>query len=213
MRLISMSLFGNLPRYCKGAIENAKICREIYPDWQMRVYCGSEVQRDTLDALVQHGCQVEVPTVSLKGPNHPLVSFGEGVFWRFLPATDPNNEYVLIRDVDSRLNVRERAAVDEWIRSGIKAHVMQDHPNHVGCWRNGMKIMAGMWGIKGGFINFHDLLRHWDFGGSYFNDQMFLAAKIWPLIQYNVMIHGPIGRAFPPHAPFNSFVGDAIVNV
>ncbi len=45
----------------------------------------------------------------------------------------------IVRDADSRLNVREKAAVDAWIASGRPFHVMRDHaasPPHADPWRH-----------------------------------------------------------------------------
>ena len=33
MQLITFSLFGDKPLYCVGAVENARLAKEIYPDW------------------------------------------------------------------------------------------------------------------------------------------------------------------------------------
>ena len=46
----------------------------------------------------------------------------------------------VVRDADSRLNVRERFAVEEWIQSGTEVHAMHDHMNH------GQNLNGGMWG-------------------------------------------------------------------
>eukprot|EP00804_Cyclotella_cryptica_P025471 CCRYP_011979-RB/>CCRYP_011979-RB protein AED:0.02 eAED:0.02 QI:717/1/1/1/1/1/2/1223/81 len=35
--------------------------------------------------------------------------------WRFLVALDPEVNAYIIRDIDSRLNLREKAAVFEWL--------------------------------------------------------------------------------------------------
>jgi hypothetical protein len=52
------------------------------------------------------------------------------MFWRFLVADDPTVDRYIIRDADSRLNMREKLAIDEWIASGKKIHILRDHPNH-----------------------------------------------------------------------------------
>ena len=49
-----------------------------------------------------------------------------------------------VRDADSRVSPREAAAVAEWVRSGVAAHVMRDHPNHQ------FVMNSGMWGAVGG---------------------------------------------------------------
>ena len=45
------------------------------------------------------------------------------------------------RDLDSRLSFREKMAVDEWVESGLRFHVMRDHPSH-SMW----PMSGGMWG-------------------------------------------------------------------
>ena len=50
--------------------------------------------------------------------------------WRFLPLSDPLVDVVLSRDLDSALNEREAAAVEEWLQSGANFHLMRDHPKH-----------------------------------------------------------------------------------
>lgn len=54
-----------------------------------------------------------------------------GMLWRFSIAGDESVDRYVIRDVDSRLNTRERLAVQDWIESGFPLHVMRDHPYHV----------------------------------------------------------------------------------
>ena len=60
--------------------------------------------------------------------------------WRFLPLGDPTVSMFAVRDSDSRLSFREKAAVDEWINSTLPFHAMRDHPAH---WS---PILAGLWG-------------------------------------------------------------------
>ena len=46
------------------------------------------------------------------------------------------------RDLDSRVNSRERAAVGEWLNSTEDFHFMRDHPLH------GTTILGSGWGSK-----------------------------------------------------------------
>ena len=50
--------------------------------------------------------------------------------WRFFPTLDPQVDVFISRDLDSRPNKREIAAVEEWLRSDKYFHVMRDHPAH-----------------------------------------------------------------------------------
>jgi hypothetical protein len=70
----------------------------------------------------------------------------DGLYWRFLPAADPELDAVLVRDADARLGARERAAVDQWLASGKALHVMRDHPGQR------RVIPAGLWGCRGGAV-------------------------------------------------------------
>ena len=72
-----------------------------------------------------------------------------GMFYRFLVAADSSVDRYIIRDVDSRLNARDRyhakglcnvefplsqcrirLAVEEWITSKKSIHILRDHVNH-----------------------------------------------------------------------------------
>jgi hypothetical protein len=61
--------------------------------------------------------------------------------WRFLVATDMNVERYVVRDIDVHLSLREQAAVDEWIESQKKFHVMRGLPSH-----SHYAMSGGMWG-------------------------------------------------------------------
>ena len=39
-KIISFCLWGDDPKYTKGAIENADIATELYPSWTCRYYVG-----------------------------------------------------------------------------------------------------------------------------------------------------------------------------
>lgn len=52
------------------------------------------------------------------------------MFYRFLVASDTTVDRYIIRDVDSRLNARDRLAVEEWIKSKQSIHILRDHVNH-----------------------------------------------------------------------------------
>lgn len=58
------------------------------------------------------------------------MGYASGMFYRFLVAVDHNVDRYIIRDVDSRLNSRDRLAVEEWINSKLAIHIERDHVNH-----------------------------------------------------------------------------------
>lgn len=133
MKLVTFSLFGDAELYCKGAVENARLAKEIYPDWIARFYIASDVPKKYIEQIESYGAQV----VMRKRKNAY-----DGLHWRFRPLMESEVEAWVSRDCDSRLNWREKAAVEEWLRSDKSLHVMRDAHNHT------YPIMAGMFGVR-----------------------------------------------------------------
>jgi len=205
--IISFSLWGSNPRYHRGAIQNACIANNIYSGWRCRFYCSPGVPADVIKALQDAGAE----TIIMPGD--------DGLFWRFLPAGDSSIKLFISRDTDSLLNVREKAAVDEWIASGKDFHIMRDHYYHH------MPMMGGLWGCKGGAIpDIAAKISAWSPRSNYNDDQLFLAKMVWPYIQDRCICHDSCPthkyegvrfdntRPFPPHQPYTSFVGEVVVS-
>mmetsp|Transcript_9005 Transcript_9005/g.27521 ORF Transcript_9005/g.27521 Transcript_9005/m.27521 type:complete len:175 (+) Transcript_9005:1899-2423(+) len=110
-----------------------------------------------------------------------------------------------VRDSDSRLNPRERLAVEEWISSGFKIHSLRDHPNH------DRPLNGGMWGgVKGAIADMEDLVQKWSNREAYMGDLDFLNQQIWPRLstQSSQLSHDayscnkyPNARPFPTQRP------------
>lgn len=203
MNVIAFSLYGNIPKYVVGAIENAKLARMIYPGWRCIFYVNDTVPSQAILELVAN--DADVRSVS---DRHPLQN---GPLWRYLTA-DSENVW-LIRDVDSRLNDREKSAVDEWLRSGKKYHIMRDHPHHIA------RIMAGMFGGRSPITGVLDKIMHWGLSNdltSKFADQLFLSDVVYPAIKHDSLIHDAFHlhhdedvRPYP--TPYvDRFVGESI---
>ena len=216
-KIISFSIYGFDPKYAHAAIKSAKLQPEIYPDWTCRFYVNPEVPEDVLKELEDLGSEVI---------RKPKVQGHLGMFWRFEPLKDETIERFIVRDTDSRLNVREAAAVQEWIESGKEFHIMRDHDQHAAL------ICGGMWGATQEFIQKEkDLFdkeveahiksipfeRIYGARGPYFNtDQPWLWKYIWPKIINTHIAHvldlpklKMTGREklFPIENPDGSFVG------
>lgn len=133
MNVVAFSLYGTAARYLVGAVENARLVRELYPGWEAhfwheRKMCDSKVAQQ----LTDEGAWRHVPPDNI--PN--------GMFWRFLAHDLTGVERYIVRDVDSRIGPREVKAVAAWIASGSQLHVMRDHPFHC------QAMMGGMWGWR-----------------------------------------------------------------
>lgn len=172
-KIISFSLWGDSPKYCIGAIKNAQLAQVIYPDWECWFYYPIDNPPSIILALEM------MQNVKLKPVNQP--GDWRGMFWRFKAAADPSCEAMISRDCDSRLSIREKTAVDEWLASDELIHVMRDHPHH------SVPILGGMFGLKKGIFDnldqeISEFLQESSLrdGGNYWQvDQEFLAQYVF----------------------------------
>lgn len=199
-RIISFSLYGTEPAYQIGALENLALQKSVYPEWTCRFYVSSEIPDPVVHELRAGGAEVIVMH---------RTSGIDGMFWRFLPASELDLDALIVRDVDSRLGYRERAAVDEWLSSGRGFHIMRDHPDHR------CLILGGMWGCRGGVLpQIACLISRWPHKERFGQDQKFLSVKIYPRVKSNCFIHsdlihfeGEDMRPFPVERIGTDFVG------
>ncbi len=184
--------------YLVGAIRNAELAPAVYPGWRCRYYLARSVPADVVERL---SAFAHVEIVRREDPVRYT-----GYCWRFEAAADPEADAINIRDTDSRLNLRERAAVDAWLASGAAAHVMRDHPNHE------IEMMAGMWGVRKGVLT--DIVK---LLALYYaegpeppgDDQRFLAKVVMPRIQHSLVEHDEYfaQRPFPTRRRGSQYVG------
>ena len=200
---VSFSLFGAAPIYTIGAIENVKLCREVYPNWTPIIYVDDEVTDQVIKELEAHGGQVVKGNLDL-GKNKRV--------WRFAAALIDDADRVIFRDADSRISSRELACVDNWIASGKSLHIMRDHPFH-SSW-----IMAGMWGIdakKGAPFISKILSKATGITAS--EDQDLLASELYVHLRPNSLVHDSFFKReswalpFPTPRTNFEFVGERIL--
>lgn len=175
-RIIAYSLYGSSSRYTQGALENSIACKRLFDAWTMRVYYDGSVPIDVLDKLRDNG--VELYDMSLSPYNK--------MSWRFLATSDQGVDRFCSRDIDSRLSERESAAVNEWIKSGKKFHVMRDHPSH-----SNYPISGGMWcAVKDALSDLPQMLEKHDVTSqAYMTDMNFLNNVLWPIVRKDVLQH------------------------
>ena len=176
MNLISFSLWGNNPKYTIGAIKNAQLAEAIYPGWKCRFYCAKTVPEKIILELSKNS---EVFIINKKGDWKFTTE-------RFKAIDEKEVKFVIFRDTDSRLNHREAAAVNQWIKSGKTLHIMKDHPAH-----GGFPILAGMWGLKkdGFSLSMEDMLLLYNNKEQYHYDQIFLRDYIWKFYSSDYIAH------------------------
>jgi hypothetical protein len=187
----AFSLFGNHPKYCETAVLNVQAQPDVYPNWMCRFYVDNSVP-DHVIARIQKGGGEIVPVT---GP----AAQWPGPMWRLLALNDPQAHRILFRDADSVISRREAAAVQQWLASGKRFHMMRDHGSHVEL------ILAGMWGVVAGSLPpLEKLMERFmskPLESRHFADQFFLRRYIWPYARASLMQHDSI-FGFMDAAPF-----------
>lgn len=195
--IISFSLWGNNPKYTIGAIRNAELAKEIYPGWGCCFFIDNSVPEDIKDKLLSYDNTFVIST--------SITGNWSSMFWRFETTYDPDIKVSIFRDTDSRLNNREKRAVDEWLLSDKTFHIMRDHPYHR------FPILGGMWGMK--YNNKYDmknLLNSFSKSDRYGTDYEFFINSLYPLIKDDKIVHDEFfeKKPFPTPRLGTEFVGD-----
>lgn len=194
--VISYSLWGAERRYLATLLENARLAPHLFPGWRVRVYADRSTPEDYRNALASLNVDVRLRQLKAGELGH------RRLLWRFDVSSDPEVQRFLVRDADSLLTVKERVAVDDWLRSDRPFHIMRDHYGHTDI------ILAGMWGGVAGLLPTTDVLlkhyRPWRLENSHL-DQDLLSVVVWPIIKQHCLIHdsaypGLFGSVpFPPY--------------
>lgn len=176
--VIAYSLWGRQPTYLRGALDNLLAAPTLYPGWQVRIYLDDSVPADWQALLRELGADLRLQ------PAGQITR--QKLCWRFHVANDPGVHRFLVRDIDSVLTARERAAVDAWIASGRSFHVMRDW------WTHTDLMLAGMWGgLAGRLPSIAELLATYRPAAMETPnvDQWFLRDRVWPLLRDDCLVH------------------------
>ena len=173
-KIISFSLYGNLPTYINGAINNLNLIPIIYGnDWKVRFYIR-DVIKETIDLLKEFNCEIiDMNNSDIK--NSMMECF----------TAIKKNNIVLIRDCNNIVTYREKMMVDQFINSKKRMHIIRDHPNHK------EHIMGGMYGFNCCEIDMNNLINKSELknNSNYMSDQLFLYELIYPLFKGDMLIH------------------------
>ncbi len=191
-KLISLSLWGNNPTYNIGCVRFAEQAREIFPDWDVRVYAASDIRNGIREKLIQVGCNVV---------DMPESNSWAGLFWRYYAIEENAYDYTIFRDADCRPTLQEKKEVDKWIESGKGMHTIHAHPYHFT-----VPILGGLFGMRKGICpEFIPLLKKWDLQLEYQNDQEFLTTSIYPIVMNDIYRSNML--LMPPNDDY-SFIGE-----
>lgn len=168
-KIISISVWGDNPRYIIGAKRQIELCKKYYPDWRVRLYVDNP----------SHYKSDDVDVVEVNDGTY-------GMFWRFFPMFEDPDNIVLCRDSDSRVTIREVACVNEWLNSSKSFHTFKDHDAHYE-----FPIIGCAFGFRGMFNEpllsvMKVYMRNYKY---YLSDQFYLRDYIWPVVQNDSMVH------------------------
>lgn len=178
-KAISFSLWGNNPKYTIGMLKNVELSKIYFPNWKIVIYC---------DCLVPLGIILELSTYEhVSVIEMPKIGDWTSLFWRYKAIED--NDIVICRDADSRLNERDSFCVNEWINSNKNLHSIYDHPYHK------FVVMPGLFGMKkeGKFSkNINKLIQQYSSQNAYGTDYQFFA-KYYDQYKNDLFIHDGCG--------------------
>lgn len=168
-KIVSISSYGANPRYIVGMHRQYELAKKLYPDWEFRAYVDDASKYHMPDANI-----IEVTDGS------------HGVFWRFEPLFESENNIIIVRDADDRITFRECALVNEWLTDSKRFVVYKDHEAHFQ-----FPIMAGTFGCKGRLPTYlHDIMLQFSHDTNYYtNDQVYLRDHIWPLVESDTKLY------------------------
>ena len=188
MKIITFSLFGDKKIYCQGAVENARLAKQIYPSWLARFYVEKDVPKRYVDEILSYGAEVvECESIGAY----------DGLNWRFRPFNEEGVDVWISRDCDSRLSHRERVAVEQWLESDRSVHLIRDSHNHA------YTIMAGMFGVNNSIFNerYGTLECGSEIQNNRDDDQSFLNRVLWPLVEHDHFCHDHWRHTLPHGQP------------
>lgn len=168
-KIVSISSYGDNPRYIVGAHRQYQLAKRFYPGWEFRAYVDNPANYKMPGAKI----------IQVNDGSH-------GVFWRFEPLFEDANNLVIVRDSDGRITEREFMAVKEWENTTNAFHVYRDHEAHFE-----FPVIACAFGFRGRLsAELHTIMREFATKTNYYtNDQVFLRDFVWPHVQENALIH------------------------
>ena len=180
VKIFSFCLYGRNPKYTLGMIENVKIINGKFNGWYIYIYYNN-VPENIIEQLQLYN---NVVLIKSTYTNHKTM------LDRFKPIDNVDVDIMMVRDADSRIHDRDLWAINEFINSDKKLHIIRDHRCHQ------RPIMAGLFGMKRGFVDFNieNAIKIFERqnADAYQVDQNFLEQFIYPIaIKTNdYLLHG-----------------------
>ena len=183
---------GYNPYYYVGMLENIDLIQRFFPGWVIYVYIGNDVPKDFQDRLLALGCRLR-ETGQTGHVN---------MIYRFFAIDDPDIDLMVVRDADSRVHWKDRWAIQQFVNSTAKLHIIRDNKVH------NAPILGGLWAIRKPFDSIRSLYAAYPTGYqvNLGYDQNFLANQIYPRVPLSdMLIHTSISWKFIPEEVLTPF--------
>jgi hypothetical protein len=171
------------PLYYNGLLENIEMIHKHFPTAYTYVYVGNDVP----DWFV-------IELRAREKMQHVIVRFTKvigaaNMVYRFFAIDEPEVDIMFCRDADSRVHWKDRWAINSFLNSNARCHVIRDNVQHQ------TAIMGGIWGmrkvnglsIRRLYTEYLNTPDNHDHGVGH--DQNFLIDKVYPKLQNSVLIH------------------------
>ena len=178
-RIISFSLWGKIRLYCIGAIKNALLAQNYFPDWICRFYYDSSVPLCIINYLNSLE-NTELYYISQPSGGLKYKDSGQfGMLWRYYPILDDNVEIFLARDIDSRLSPYEYQIINDFIKTENIIHNFREE-NEPLC-RGGTFSFKNFKNTKRNNFDLNTHLKNTDsIICPFYTDENFLNQKLYP---------------------------------
>ena len=136
-KVISFALYGKNRFYYNYIRDLIKFIYLNYPNWSVRVYYDSTIDKSIICELecynykneiyldIVDTCNIEQMPIDLFEKNTWDASYMHGMTWRWLPLGDSFVDYFSSRDTDAWMSKREVDSVNVWLKSNTLFHVMR----------------------------------------------------------------------------------------
>jgi len=178
MKVFSFCIYGTERNYYDGLLENIRIIREHFPDFDIYVYKGVCVAD-----WVFENCAVFENCTVIETQREGAIN----MLYRYLPLTFA--EVGFVRDADSRVGQRDIWCISDFLQSSKNYHIVRDHFYHKD------PIMGGIFGWKKNL----NLNLNLDETIVYAQDMTYLKTHLYPLIKSDALVHTNNHATFGEH--------------
>lgn len=121
-KVISYSIFGERERYLNGAIQNAILSKNLFPEWDIIFYVWDKFTFSKLDKVLEI-CKKINPNIKIEEIHRysdSRLKILNPKMLRYLVHDREDYDFYLVRDIDSPLTLRLRKIIDWVINNEIK---------------------------------------------------------------------------------------------